>query len=84
MEEMHVAGVDARFSALESARSLQTATVRPVPCATPEELLASWIGDTLLAAERAAAGSPEALSLFWIRIYGVLTSASAVPVIGVS
>lgn len=76
MEEMHVGGGDGRAAALESVRNLASTTQRSVPLATPEELLASWIGATLLVAERAASGSPEALSLFWVRIYGVLTDAS--------
>ncbi|MDB4991122.1 MAG: hypothetical protein JWN04_6300 [Myxococcaceae bacterium] len=41
--------------------------------ASSDCLLGSWVAETLLIAERAAAGSPEALSLFWIRLYGVLT-----------
>jgi hypothetical protein len=49
----------------EHAGSLQTAS--------SASLLASWVGETLLSAERAAQGSPEALSVFWIRLYGVLT-----------
>ena len=76
MEEMQVSGGDVRPALVESSRSLQSATVRPVPPAAPEELLASWIGETLLAAERAASGNPEALSLFWVRLYGVLTDAA--------
>lgn len=41
--------------------------------ASSECLLGSWVAETLLVAERAAAGSPDALSLFWLRLYGVLT-----------
>lgn len=76
MEETQVGGGDTRTVPLESPRNTQNTTVRPVPLAMPEDLLASWIGETLLAAERAASGSPEALSLFWIRLYGVLTDAA--------
>ncbi|MEY4509372.1 MAG: hypothetical protein RLZZ450_1494 [Pseudomonadota bacterium] len=35
--------------------------------------LATWMGETVDAAERAGGGNPDALPLFYIRLYGVLT-----------
>jgi len=39
----------------------------------PLRQLAAWVGETLDAAERAGGGSPAALPVFWLRLYGVLT-----------
>jgi hypothetical protein len=35
--------------------------------------LATWVSETLDAAERAGAGYPDVLPVFWLRLYGVLT-----------
>jgi hypothetical protein len=39
----------------------------------PLSQLASWMRETVDAAERAGGGNPDLLPLFWIRLYGVLT-----------
>lgn len=42
----------------------------------PLRQLATWVGETLQTAERAAAGSSESLPLFWVQLYGLLTDVS--------